>query len=76
MIKLANVKPLILDGLRTGNEHRIIVFLILKRASISRWSAELKETGPAASREFDLCMYADGRWALPLDSLLKREHLG
>jgi len=40
MLELANVKPLILVGLATVNEHRIIVFLILKRASISRRIAE------------------------------------
>jgi len=26
-----------------------------------------RETGSTTSREFHLCMYADGRWALPLD---------
>ena len=67
MLELANVKPLILDGLRAGNEHKIIVFSILKRASTSRRIVVLRKTGPAASREFDLCMYADGRWVVPLD---------
>lgn len=68
MLKLANVKPLILVGLATVNEHRIIIFLILKRARMRRRIAEQGKRvllHPEGSTY--ACMWMDGRWALPLD---------